>query len=231
MKRFYRQAAVADTADGFGIELDGKPLRTPAKTPLVVPSRALAEAIAEEWQRQGDAVIAAELPLTSLANAAIDVVAKRRADIAEDIAKYAGTDLLCYRADHPPSLVARQQAAWQPLLDWATSRYDAPLTVIVGVLPVAQPEPSLQALRHAVDGCDAWRLTALQLATSACGSLIVALALVEGRIDAEAAFAVSQLDETFEIEHWGEDAEQTERRDALKEDIALAERFAELSRR
>lgn len=230
MKRFYRQASVAAVAGGFGIELDGRPVRTPAKAPLVVASRALAEAIAEEWQQQGDEVVTASLGLTSLANAALDVVARRRPEIVREIVNYAGTDLVCYRADHPPALAARQHEAWQPLLDWATSRYDAPLTVTMGVTPVAQPEPSLQALARAVDAYDTMALTALQLATSACGSLIVALALVEGRIDADAAFEVSQLDETFEIEQWGEDPEQTKRRAALKDDIALAARFVALAR-
>lgn len=230
MKRFYRQASVAAVAGGFGIELDGRPVRTPAKAPLVVASRALAEAIAEEWQQQGDEVVTASLGLTSLANAALDVVARRRPEIVREIVNYAGTDLVCYRADHPPALAARQHEAWQPLLDWATSRYDAPLTVTMGVTPVPQPEPSLQALTRAVDAYDTMALTALQLATSACGSLIVALALVEGRIDADAAFEVSQLDETFEIEQWGEDPEQTKRRAALKDDIALAARFVALAR-
>lgn len=230
MKRFYKNAAAAPVAGGFTVALDGKPVRTPAKTPLIVPSRTLADAIAEEWQRQGDAVVTALLPLTGLTGAAIDLVAARRPEIVAQIANFAGTDLVCYRAEHPPALVARQHEAWQPLIDWTTQRYDAPLMVTSGVTPVAQPEPSLRVLRHAVDAYDEFTLAALHLATAACGSLVVALALVESRIDADTAFEVSQLDESFEIEHWGEDSEQTKRRALLKDDIALAARFVALLR-
>lgn len=231
MKRFYKNAAVAPVAGGFTVALDGKPVRTPAKAPLIVPSRALADAIAEEWQRQGDTIVTALLPLTRLTSTAIDLVAGRRPEIVAEVANFAGTDLVCYRAEHPPALVARQHEAWQPLIDWTTRRFDAPLTVTTGVTPVAQPEPSLRALRRAVYAYDELTLAALHLATAACGSLVVALALVEARIDVETAFAVSQLDETFEIEHWGEDFEQTNRRALLKDDIALAARVVALLRR
>jgi chaperone required for assembly of F1-ATPase len=230
MKRFYKEASVAALGGGFTIELDGKPVRTPAKAALLVPSRALADGMAAEWQAQGDKVVASLLPLTSLANAAIDIAGRRRTDLINETVKYAETDLVCYRADHPPALVARQHDAWQPFIDWATSRFDAPLTVTSGVTPVAQPAPSLSALRRAVEHYDDMTLTALQLATTACGSLIVGLALIEGRIDAETAFAVAQLEETFEIEQWGEDAEQTKRRAALQDDIALVGRFVTLLR-
>jgi len=230
MKRFYDDVAVVAEEHGFGLRLDGKPLRTPAKAPLVLPSRALAEAIAAEWRGQGDTVSLTDLPLTRLASTGIDLVARRRHEIAEEVARYAGTDLVCYRAEHPPELARRQQATWQPLLDWATLRYDAQLEVTAGIVPVTQSPPTLRAFALAVESYGDLELAALRLATSAAGSLVVALALLEGRLDVESAFAAAQLDESFEIEQWGEDAEQTERRAALKDDLALAHRFIELLR-
>jgi chaperone required for assembly of F1-ATPase len=230
MKRFYKDVRVEPGSDGFGISLDGKPLRTPAKAPLSLPSAVLAEAIAEEWRSQGEEVKLDRLPLTRLASTALDLVAMRRAEVAAEVTRYAGTDLVCYRAGHPPELARRQHEAWQPLIDWATLRYDAPLEVTAGVLPVAQSAASLRAFAVAVETYGALELAALHLATSACGSLVVALALVEGRLDVEGAFAASQLDETFEIEQWGEDAEQMQRRAALKDDMALAHRFLALLR-
>lgn len=228
MERFYKSAGVIEARDGFGVALDGKPLRTPAKRPLTVPSRALGEAIAEEWLAQADTVDPKRLPLTRLASIALDLVAPRREAVVAEVAKYAGTDLVCYRAEQPPELAERQHAAWQPLIDWATLRFDAPLTVTAGILPVSQPAASLKALEAAIAAYDTHRLAALHLATAACGSLVVALALIEGRIDAEAAFASAELDQSYQIERWGEDAEQARRRAGLKEDIALAARFVSL---
>ena len=230
MKRFYQAAEVTSAGGGYGVALDGKPLRTPAKVELVVPSRALAEAIAAEWRDQGEEIKLDALPLTRLTSTGIDLVTPRRAEVGAEVARYAGTDLVCYRAGHPPELARRQHAAWQPLIDWATMRYDAALEVTVGVVPIAQPVRSLRAFAAAVGAYPPLELAALHLATAACGSLVVALALVEGRLDAEQAFNTAQLDESFEIELWGEDAEQTERRAALKDDIALARRFIDLLR-
>ena len=231
MRRFYRRAtAEAATGGGFAVALDGKPLRTPAKAPLTLPSRALAQAIAAEWNAQGEKIARTSLPLTGLANAAVDLVAPRRAAIVADLAKYAETELLCYRADQPPALVERQQRLWQPLLDWAALRFDAPLRVSVGVLPLAQPPASLAALAAAIDAHDVPALTALDLAVRASGSLILGLALSESHIDAETTFAAAQLEESFEIERWGVDEEQAQRRAALSADIALAERFWTLLR-
>jgi chaperone required for assembly of F1-ATPase len=228
VKRFYKSAGVVETPAGFGVALDGKPVRTPAKRPLAVPTRALAEAIAAEWQAQGDTVDPQHLPLTRLASIALDLVAPRREAVVAEVAKYAGTDLVCYRADAPPELAARQHAAWQPLIDWATQRFDALLTVTTGILPVTQSPATLKAFEIAAAAYDTHRLAALHLATAACGSLVVALALVEGRLDAEAAFAAAELDASYQIERWGEDAEQAKRRKGLKEDIALAARFVAL---
>lgn len=230
MKRFYREAVVATAEDGFTILLDGKPLRTPAKNELKVARRGLAEAIAAEWQGQGKTVTPLALPLTRLVSTAIDRVAPRRAEVVAEIAKYAGTDLLCYRAADPPELAARQHTVWQPLLDWADERFDARLAVTHGVTPISQAQAALEALKRAVAAHDEIRLVALHLATTTCGSLILALALLEGRLSPDEAFAAAQLDESFQIERWGEDLEQATRRDALREDIALAARFAALLR-
>lgn len=230
MKRFYEDVAVVAEAGGLGLRLDGKPLRTPAKAPLLLPSRALAEAIAAEWRGQGVTVKLTELPLTRLASTGLDLVAARRGEIAAEVVRYAGTDLVCYRVEHPPELARRQHATWQPLIDWATLRYDAPLEVTVGILPITQSPATLRAFALAVESYGHLELAALHLATSAAGSLVVALALIEGRLDVESAFAAAQVDESFEIEQWGEDAEQAERRAALKDDMALAHRFISLLR-
>jgi chaperone required for assembly of F1-ATPase len=230
MKRFYREATVAGSEQGFGIRLDGKPLRTPAKNELIVPNAALAEAIAAEWQGQGDTVNPAALPLTRLVSTAIDRVTPRRREIVAEVTKYAGTDLLCYRAAEPAALALRQHEAWQNLLDWAEERYDARLAITHGVSPIPQPQAALAALEQAVARYDAMMLVALHLATSTCGSLILGLAVLEGRLSPEAAFGVAELDESFQIERWGQDPEQTQRRAAVQEDIALAARFAQLLR-
>jgi chaperone required for assembly of F1-ATPase len=228
VKRVYKRVDTRPVEDGWGIALDGKPLRTPTKRDLCVPSERLAAAIATEWDAQNPDIRPETMPLTRLAATALDRVAEKRAEIVADIANYAATDLVCYRAQHPLALAARQEAVWQPLLDWAAGRYDAGLAVTVGIVPLAQSPASLKAYGCVVAALDDFRLTALQAATAACGSLVIALALLEGRLDAEAAFDVSQLDETFQIEAWGEDAEAAARRAALAEDIRAAARFLEL---
>jgi chaperone required for assembly of F1-ATPase len=230
MKRRYTAAGVVPAGDLFAVALDGKAIRTPAKRDLLVPTRALAAAIAAEWQSQGDEVKPHTMPLTRLASTAIDLVAQRRQQVVEEIVNYAGSDLLCYRAEHPPELIAREHAVWQPLVDWATLRYDAPLIVTSGILPVRQLPETMRAFAAAVDAYDPLLLTALHAITTVAGSLVIALAVLEGRLDAIDAFAAAQLDETFEIEKWGEDEEQNERRAALKDDIAAAVSFVALLR-
>ena len=217
-------------AVGYAITLDGKPIKTPGKRDLLVPSGALAAAIAEEWNTQETEVRTATMPLTRLATTAVDRVATQRDAIIRQTANYAATDLVCYRATHPPALAARQQAVWQPLIDWAVLRYDAPLSVTTGVIPTKQSATSLRAFAAAIAEQDDFALTALHVATAACGSLVIGLALIEGHLDAEGAFALSQLDESFQIEAWGEDAEQAERRRTLAADIQAAARFISLLR-
>ena len=228
MKRVYREVAIRPAAGGWGVALDGRPLRTPAKRELSVPSERLAAAIAAEWDAQDPDIRPETMKLTQLAATAIDRTAERRNEIVAEVANYAATDLVCYRAEHPPALAARQEAMWQPLLDWAAGRYDAGLAVTAGIVPMAQSPASLRAFAAAVAALDDLRLTALQAATAACGSLVISLALLEGRLDAEAAFAASQLEETFQIEAWGEDAEAAARRQTLAADIAAAARFLQL---
>ena len=230
MKRFYQRAEPAPAAAGHGITLDGRLVSTPGKRDLIVPSAALAAAIAEEWNAQQGEVRPETMPLTRLSTTTVDRVAPQREAIVLQTAHYAGTDLVCYRATHPPALAARQQAVWQPLIDWAVLRYDAPLTVTTGVIPKSQSAVSLHALAATVAKQDDFALTALHVATAACGSLVIALALLDGHLDAEGAFAASQLDESFQIDAWGEDVELARHRRALAADIEAAARFMSLLR-
>jgi chaperone required for assembly of F1-ATPase len=229
MKRVYKTVEVAGADGGWEVRLDGRPLRTPGRAPMTLPRRALAEAVAAEWDAQSDEVRPDTMPMMQLASTAIDRIGKVRVEIVEAVARYAETDLLCYRAEaHQPDLQDRQTRVWQPLLDWAALRYDAQLAVSTGLMPVPQPKGACRALRAAVEALDDMRLAGLQNATAACGSLVVALALFEGRITAEEAYEASQLDETFQIEQWGEDAEATRRRAAIRQDIADTRRFLDL---
>ena len=227
-KRFYKQAEARQAETGFSIHLDGKPIKTPTGHPLATPSQTLAQAIAQEWDEQGEMVTPATMPLTQLASTAIDRVGPERAHITNELMNYAGTDLLCYRAETPGDLVARQTREWQPLLDWAALSLDAPLVTTTAMMAISQPPQALAALEHHLGRFDVWRLTAIQSATAALGSLVLALALAEGRLSAGEAFQVSQLDETYQIEQWGEDYEAADRRAELAADIAAAGRFLDL---
>ena len=228
MKRVYTRVATGPVDGGWGVALDGKKLLTPGKNELAAPSASLAAAIAAEWDAQREEIRPATMPLFRLAATAIDRTAAQRALVVGEIAGYVDTDLVCYRADHPPALVARQEAVWQALIDWATQRYGAALAVTSGIVPVRQPPATLAAFAAIVAAQDDFRLTALHGLTASCGSLVIALALIEGRLDAEAAFAASQLDETFEIEAWGEDSEAAARRRNIAADIEAAARFIAL---
>jgi chaperone required for assembly of F1-ATPase len=197
---------------------------------LHLPSRGLAEAIAEEWRRQGDRIRPAGMPQSRFANTALDRVASQPMAVVEGLLAFAATDLVCYRAEAPEALVARQQRLWQPLLDWLEGRHGAVLMVYRGVLPRPQPEDAIRRLREHLVGLDPFTLTALDSATRAAGSLVIGLALVEGRLGPEEAFALSQLDETFQIEGWGEDSEASIRRHAIKAEFGLIHRFLVLLR-
>lgn len=228
-KRIYREVSVASDGAGHVVLLDRKPARTPAGRPLCLATAALAEAIALEWRAQETVVALDAMPLTALAATAIDRIAPLRAAVCAGLVHYAETDLVCYRAEEPADLVARQQAAWQPLLDWAERRWGVRLAATAGVVPVAQPAAALAALRRVVDGLSVMELTALGLAVEVAGSLIIGLALVMGRIDAEAAFEAALLDERYQAERWGADAEAEARRERLRAELLAAERFLALS--
>jgi chaperone required for assembly of F1-ATPase len=228
VKRFYKDVAVGSEADGFTVLLDGKPVRTPARHVLVLPTQALAEAVAEEWRQQGETLEPQGMRVTRLAITAIDLMPGRRGDAVEEVAGYAGTDLLCYRADHPANLVARQAAAWQPWLDWAEQQHDARLVPASGIMPVAQPEPALRALHAAVERLGDWRLVGLHAATTLLGSLVLGLAFERGAIDSEQAFTTALLDELFEMEQWGEDDEQIRRHARIRADLVAADRYLRL---
>ncbi|ALG70919.1 ATPase [Azospirillum thiophilum] len=230
MKRFYKAAGVGETEGGFRVELDGRPVRSPAKAPLIFPSRPLAQGVADEWAAQEERIDAHAMPLMQLSSTAVDLIPAKRPEIVPAVSAYAGTDLLCYRAEHPQLLVERQARHWQPLLDWAALTYDAPLRVCAGLMPKPQPDEALAALRRVVEATDDWYLAALQTATGVCGSIVVALALLEGRIGPDEAFEVSQLDETYQIDQWGEDAEATKRRANVRAEILACRRFVDLLR-
>ena len=231
MKRFYKIADVDPVIDGgYQIVLDDKPIRTPAGNPLVVSGLNLAVAIAGEWSAQGEEIDTAGMPFMRLAATAIDRVTGRRYAIVDELVRYGESDLLCYRAEAPAELVRRQDELWQPLLDWAAHRYKAPLLVTTGVTPVTQPSVALRNLRKALEEFDDMALSGLHSAASDCGSLILGLALAEGFIEAEHAFELSQLDESYQIEQWGEDSEASKRRSSLRDDIIADQRFLSLCR-
>ncbi len=229
MKRFYRDVEIGGGAGEFQVLLDGRPVRTPAKNLLILPTRALGEAIAAEWREQTETVVPAHMGLTRLANSALDTVRLNRDHTIGEIARFTATDLVCYRASDPDDLAARQNAAWQPLVDWVADEFQADLAVTDSLLPVAQSESCLSALCGAIEAFEDFPLTGLHAATAACGSVVLGLALGHGRIDGAAAWEFSLIDESFQIELWGEDEDSTERRAALKRDIVWAAEFLALS--
>jgi chaperone required for assembly of F1-ATPase len=227
-KRFYKEATVDAVEGGFSILLDGRPVNTPAKRRLVVPSLELAEALSAEWAGQGEKIDPAAMPLTKLVNAALDGVALQMAQVEAELVKYAGSDMICYRADAPESLVAAQRAAFDPLLAFARDKLGARLTLAEGVIFVAQPEGSLAAIAAAVrayagEGAGApMRLAALHVMTTLTGSLILALAKALNEIDLAGAWAAAHVDEDFQMRAWGEDAEAMARRAARFGEMAAA---------
>jgi chaperone required for assembly of F1-ATPase len=233
-KKFYSEVGVEPEGEGFGIALDGKPVRTPAREKLVAPTRALAEALAEEWRRQGEQIDPADMPITRMVNTALDGVSREMAATAAEIAKFAGSDLVCYRAGDPESLVAEQNAAWNPILDHYRDSYAARFVCAEGVVYVAQPSESLAVIeglvaREAAQPDGALRLTALHVMTTLTGSVLIALALVEGALDFDAAWGAAHVDEDHEIRLWGEDEEASARRAArLKEMRAAYELYMAL---
>jgi chaperone required for assembly of F1-ATPase len=227
-RRFYREAAAIPDGDTWRIALDGKVVKTPARNPLGLPKRGLAEAIAAEWAAQDTKVKPDTMPLMQLASTAIDRVAPDRDRIIAETAGYAATDLICYRAESPADLVARQAAAWDPLIAWLRARYDVSLQVGSGVIAIPQSDQALAALTRAVAALDDLRLTAVAVMTGASGSLAIALAVLEGRISPEEGTQAAQLDELFQAERWGLDPEAEKRRAVQKADLVAARRFLDL---
>ncbi|GLV20876.1 ATPase [Sphingobium sp. TomMM35A] len=228
MKRFYKDVAVISGGAGHEIQLDGRPVRTPARAALALPTARLAEAVADEWRQQGDTVDPRSMPFTGLANGAIDQIAPNRESFAAGIANYGTSDLLCYRAEGPAGLVSREAAAWDPLLDWARQRYDVTFRVTQGIIPVDQPPETLERLDAAVKAYDPFTLAGLSTLVTLSGSLVCGLAIVEGGHDADTIWTASEIDEAWEVEQWGEDAEAAARAARRREEFAMARQFCEL---
>jgi chaperone required for assembly of F1-ATPase len=228
--KFYKTVETSKESNGFVVRLDGKPVKTPARALLALPTMKLADSIAEEWRAQTDVLAPTTMPLTRFAYAAIDVAPTHRVRLTEEILAYGQSDLLCYRAEEPAALVARQNEAWNPLLDWGAERFGARLRTGTGIAFVDQSAESQMAFAKAVEGRDDFALVGLHGASSLTGSLVLGLALMEGRLSASQAFALSCLDETFQAEAWGQDAEAAARAERLGAELAAIERVLTLSR-
>jgi chaperone required for assembly of F1-ATPase len=224
-RRFYKSVTVEAVDAAHRILLDGKTVRTPAKAMFAVPTFALAEAIAAEWEAQGERIDPATMPLTRFANSAIDGVRGQEAAVRDDIAKYAVSDLICYRASEPAPLVRRQAEAWDPVLAWAGEVLGVRLLTAGGVMPVVQPLDAKAAVLRALAECDAFALTALHVMTTLTGSALLALAHARGRLSAEEAWTAAHVDEDWQIIRWGEDAEAAARRQRRWQEMQAASRL------
>ncbi|HMA75407.1 MAG TPA: ATP12 family protein [Xanthobacteraceae bacterium] len=218
-RRFYEAVAVRDDPAGFAVVLDGRPIRTPARRALAAPCRPLADAIAAEWQAQAEFIDAAGMPVTRLANTIIDGVAAARDEVAGEIVKYLGSDLVCYRAASPQGLVARQSLQWDPIIAWAEASLGAKFATVQGITYVRQPDSAIDRARAAIPR-DPWRLGAVHAATTLTGSALIALALARGDVGLDAAWAAAHVDEDWNMELWGRDELALKRR---------AHRFAEMT--
>ncbi|MDX1400966.1 MAG: ATP12 family protein [Kiloniellales bacterium] len=229
LKRFYKKVEVLNERGRYVVALDGRILKTPAKGDLSLPSKELASALAEEWDAQEDEVVPGSMAMMCLVSTALDNVAPNRDQVISQTADYGAHDLLCYWADQDqPELRRRQAEAWQPLLDWAALELDAPLKTTSGIIPAEQPEGALAALLNEVESLGDLELTGLAAATRASGSLLIGLALCKGQLDAGEAARLSQLDEVYQSELWGEDKDALQRRRALTQDLSDIERFLSL---
>jgi chaperone required for assembly of F1-ATPase len=224
-KRFWKQATASACDGGFTVTLDGKAVKTPAKRLLVVPTLAMAEAIALEWDAQERVIKPETMPVTRAANSALDKVAPQFAEVAALLSAYGETALLCYRATAPQELIDRQAAGWDPLLDWAAQTYKAPLLVTAGVVHITQPEDSVRALWEAVHAFDNFRLAALHDLIAISGSLVLALAVTSRRLTAEQAWDLSRIDESWQNELWGVDDEAAALEAFKRAALLGAERF------
>ncbi len=229
-KRFWQSARASACEGGFTVHLDARAVKTPLKTPLVVPTMALAEVIAAEWDVQVGKVDPATMPMTRMANSALDKVVPQFAEVADMIAAYGGSDLLCYRATDPQALIARQAAAWDPVLHWAATALHAPLNITHGVMPVPQPVASLAALSAQVHALTAFELAAFHDLVAITGSLVLGLGILGGQLTLESAWMLSRVDETWQAEIWGSDDQAAAAEAFRRHGLHEAGRFLELCR-
>jgi chaperone required for assembly of F1-ATPase len=227
-KRFYLDVTVAARGGGYAVHLDGRPLRTPGKLVLVLPTAAMAEAIAEEWRAQVEHIDPMTMPLTRLANSARDQVEGREDAVRADVVKYAGSDLVCYRADGPAGLVEAQAAAWDPVLVWLRETYGADLAVCSGIMPVVQTDASRAAIEAAVAPLVSFRLASAHVMTTLLGSVALMLATLTGRHTPEEAWSAAHIDEEWQIAQWGADAEASRRQEGRKAEFLAAVRLSQL---
>jgi chaperone required for assembly of F1-ATPase len=229
-KRFYKAVSVAEEPGGHAVLLDGRAVKSPAKAPLLLPNVRLAEAVAAEWDAQAERIDANAMPMMSFAATTIDRVTPNRTHVIDEISGFGRSDLLCYRADTPETLAARQAEAWGGLLSWAEERLGAQLVVTEGLMPVDQPRAAVERLQDHVAAHSDWELTPLHTVTTISGSLVIGLALTQGHLDAAGAFEIGELDETFQSELWGIDREAEDRRRRRRAELEAAERFLTLLR-
>ncbi|KJS42851.1 ATP12 family protein [Roseovarius sp. BRH_c41] len=230
-KRFWKEAGVVEEDEGFGVRLDGRVVRTPAKATLIVPTRALAEAIAAEWDAQDGKIDPNTMPCTRSANAALDKVAPQRDEVVEMLAAYGDSDLICYRAASPEELIKKQAEAWDPLLDWTESVLSVKLLPVVGVVHVPQDAQAISLLKAHVEALDTWALTAFHDLVSMSGSLVIGFAALDDLYPADALWDLSRVDETWQAEQWGKDEEAEEMAARKQSDFLHAKRFYDLSRK
>jgi chaperone required for assembly of F1-ATPase len=229
-KRFYKTVTVDDEDGGLVVRLDGRVVKTPAGGSAVLPSRALADAVATEWESQGDEIAAGSMPLFSLSVTVLDRVTPQRRAIIDELVAYGGNDLLCYHAADDQELGTRQARGWTPWIDWARASLGADLVVAAGVMPVTQPHTSLVALGEAVATHDDWELGMLYRATTLGGSLVLGLAMVRDEMDSSALFEAAFLDELWQAEKWGSDWEAEDRRAGIRVELDQTHRFLGLLR-
>jgi chaperone required for assembly of F1-ATPase len=228
VKRFWKQANAVERDGDWAVELDCKPLRTPARDPLTVPTKALADAIAAEWNGVEDKIDPGAMPLTGLANAAVDRVAPDKEAFAQGIARYAEADLACYRAEEPTALVERQGEPWDTLLGWGRRRFDVDFRTTTGIVHVDQPAATIDRLSHAVAALDPFRLAGLSPLVTIGGSLLAALGVLEGTFTPAQAWEAVTIDEQWQLEQWGSDAEAEDALESRRRDFMAAARFLEL---
>ena len=228
MKRFWKDVSLEQEGNGWGVMLDRRPVRTPARAPLLLPTERLARAVADEWSSVGDEIDPQGMPLTGLANAAIDRVAPDREAFASGLARYAEADLACYRAERPRALVDLQAASWDALLAWGRRRYDVDFCMTTGILHVVQPAATVDRLSHAVSMLDPFRLAGLSPLVTIGGSLLAALAVIEKTMTADQAWDVVSVDERWQLEQWGSDSEAETALQNRRRDFFAAARFLDL---